>query len=361
MTDFNEKLDEILSGLTQEEEPSTETEITEGEDLPEIEDEDAESESEDVDEEEDGEDSDESEEDSEVLTLDPEMTVRIDGKEVKVRDALELKADYTRKTQALAEERKAFEEQVGSVKERLDYLSQVERVWEENPSQLLASFASAVDDAEDLLAETVVALAQSDAADGNLAVVKSLIALAANDLLADDLAEQIGFTDEVIARIKRQAQSDQKLARVERRLAAEDRRRSEQEQRQQTEAQFEAEVQRHLADLNSQWDRITQANPEVASMSDSERSELKMELVKYSQENEGVPLTVAYDALEARRLRESQAKRAASAAAKQKKATGSRVVSKPSTSAGSPAKRVKGDWDSAIAEAVAELEAKKRN
>jgi hypothetical protein len=44
-----------------------------------------------------------------IVELDPEMTVRIDGKDVKVSEALELKADYTRKTQALAEERKAFE------------------------------------------------------------------------------------------------------------------------------------------------------------------------------------------------------------------------------------------------------------
>lgn len=367
MTDFNELLDGVLNEFLEEGDASTGDDTTDGDEFSEIDGTDAESEPEDVDgdgdegSDESEDESDDSDEDTEVVDLDPEMTVRIDGREVKVKDALELKADYTRKTQALAEERRTFEQEREQSQQQIEYLQQMEQVWSENPAHLLATFAASSDDAEELLAETVVSLAQANAADGNLAVVKALIGLASNDLLDEDLAEQIGFTDEVITRIKRQAQSEQRVNRVERRLAAEDRRRQEEQQRQSSQAAFEAEVQQHLAELNSQWERITKANPEVAAMSDSERVELKLKLVEYSQENEGIPLTVAYDALEAHRLRDSEAKRAATAAARQKKANGSRVTSKPSTSAGSPAKRQKGDWDSAIAEAVAELEAKKRN
>jgi hypothetical protein len=364
VSDFNNILDDVLAELAGAEEgvEETETELNTDEvDELETEDEGAEPDSDDEeteDEDEDGEDDDD--EDADVIDLDPEMTVRIDGKEVLVKDALELKADYTRKTQALAEERKAIEEEKAQYQGQLTYLQQMEEVWTENPAHLLATFAASTEEAEDLLAETVVALASAGAADGNLALVKLAISLAGNDLLSDELAEQMGFTDDVVARIKRQAQSEQRVARVERRLAAEDRKQSEASEKAQSDAAFEAQVQQHLAELNSQWERIISANPEVASMSDAERHELRITLVKYAQENDGVPLHVAYDALEAKRLRGDQAKRAASAATRQKKAKGTRVSSKPSTSGGSPAPRQKGDWDAAIAEAMAELEAKNR-
>jgi hypothetical protein len=294
-----------------------------------------------------------------IVELDPEMTVRIDGKDVKVSEALELKADYTRKTQALSEERKAFEAEREEVAERVQYLSELERAWSEEPSGLLASFAAASDDTEELLAQTVVTLARANAADGNLAVVKAVIALAADDLLDDGLAEQFGFTEDVIDRIKRQVKSEERVVKLERRLAAEDQKRSAVEQETQTKAQFEAEVSKHLSELNSQWERIVSANPEVASMSDVERAQLRVELVEFARENDGVPLNVAFEALEARRLRDDRAKRAATAASRQKKASASRVTSRPSGTASAPAPRAKGDWDAAIAEAVAELEARK--
>lgn len=298
--------------------------------------------------------------DVEVIELDPDMTVRIDGKEVQVKEALELKADYTRKTQALAEERKAFEAEKVETAERLNYLSQLEQAWLDEPANLLASFVASPTgvDPEDLLAETVVTLSANGVADGSLALVKLAIALAANDALDEDLAEQFGFTDEVIARVKRQSQSEQRVARVERRLAAEDQKRSSQEQQEKAQAAYEAEVQKHLAELNSQWEKVS-ANPEVAAMSDDERRQLRVALVEYARDNDGVPLTVAYDALEAKRLRGETAKRAAAAATRQKKAKASRVVSKPSTAGASPATRSVGDWDSAIAEAVAELETRR--
>ena len=361
MSDFNTALDDILAELTVEDDGDTETDLDtfDGEE-DETDAEGAEPEAEEeVDEDVDGEDDEDG--DADVIDLDPEMTVRIDGKEVQVKDALELKADYTRKTQALAEERKEIEESKVEFQGQLDYLRQMEEVWTENPSHLLATFAASTEDAEELLAETVVALASAGAADGNLAVVKVLISLAANDLLSEELAEQIGFTDEVVTRIKRQAQSEQRVARVERRIAAEDRKRSSEAEKAQSEAAFEAEVQKHLAELNSQWERIISVNPEVSAMSDAERHDLRLALVGYSQQNDGVPLHVAYDAMEAKSLRDDRAKRAATAATRQKKAKGTRVSSKPSTSGGSPAPRQKGDWDAAIAEAMAELEAKNRN
>jgi transcription termination factor NusB len=175
----------------------------------------------------------------------------------------------------------------------------------------------------------------------------------------EDLAEQFGFTEDVIDRIKRQVKSEDRVVKLERRLAAEDRKRSAVEQETQTKAQFEAEVSKHLSELNGQWERIISANPEVAAMSDVERAQLRVELVEYARENDGVPLNVAFEALEARRLRDDRAKRAATAASRQKKASASRVTSRPSGTASSPAPRAKGDWDAAIAEAVAELEARK--
>jgi hypothetical protein len=373
-SDFDVRLDEILTGLVGDESAedgedggdAEEVVVAENEEVgtePALEDElsDDVGVADEDDLEEDDESSDEDEEEPDAVDLDPEMSVRIDGKVVKVKDALELKADYTRKTQALAEERKAFEVEKAEADGRLGYLAEMETVWQEEPAHLLATFAAATDDAEDVLAETVVALASSGAADGNLAVVKALIALASNDLLSEDLAEQIGFTDEVIARIKRQAKSEHRVVKMERRLAAEDRKRSEEKEVTQAAEHFEAEVNRHLSELNSQWERVISGNPEVAAMSASERQQLRVALVTYAKDNDGVPLTVAFDAMEARRLRGESAKRAATAATKQKKASGSRVVSKPSTSGATPAKREKGDWDSAIAEAMAELEARKRS
>jgi len=368
--DFTARLDEVLTELvgtastepveetpaeqSEGTEPVAETEevtVEEGTDeIAEDADEAAEDDSEEGDE-------DKSEEDkSDIIDLDLDATVRIDGKEVKVSEALELKAAFTKKTQALAEERKVFEEEVASSKDRLEYISQLEQLWETEPARVIAGFAAGAPDPEDILAEAVVSLAESGSADGNLAVVKALIALAANDLLSEDLATQIGFTDEVVDRIKSQVKTEQRVVKVERRLAAEEKRIAAQQQ----ESAFEAEVSRQLSELNSQWDRIVQANPEVTGLSETERHELKIRLVSYAQENDGVPLHVAYDALEAKRLRGLSAQRAADAAAKKKKSQSSRVVSKPSASGPSPTPRAKGDWDAAIAEAISELEAKKR-
>lgn len=366
MNDFADKLDDVLAELVGAEDSIEEAdadaatdqvdeEVSGEEDLgeePESDTEDEEASEED--------EADDGDDDAVVIDLDPEMTVRIDGKEVLVKDALELKADYTRKTQALAEERKALETERSEHEGQLGYLRQMEEVWSQNPAHLLATFAASTDEAEDVAAEMIVALSKAGAADGNLALIKLAVALAGNDILSEDLAEQIGFTDDVIARIKRQVQSEQRVARVERRLAAEDRTRSEEQRQKETQTAFENEVQKHLVELNSQWERIVSANPEVSTMSDAERHELRLALVEYSQQNEGVPLNVAYDALEAKRLRDAAAKRAATEAARQRKAKGTRLVSKPSSSGGSPAPRQKGDWDAAIAEAMAELEAKKR-
>jgi hypothetical protein len=355
MSDFDAAVDEILTGLTGEEVTDTSDEVEGLDDDELFDDDDVTDEPDEGDEEHDDE-----EEDGDVVELDPEQTVRIDGKDVKVADALELKADYTRKTQALAEERREFEAEVGEVTERLDYLTQLETLWEQDPSQVVAGFAASSEDPEDLLAETVVALAQNGAADGNLAVVKALIALASNDLLSEELAEQIGFTDDVIARIKRQAQQETRVAKVERRLKVEDRKMSALQAQRQQEAEFENEVSRHMTELTSQWERIVQVNPEVARMSDAERYELRVALVEYASENDGVPLTVAYDAMEAKRLRSANAKRAADAASRNKKANGARVSSKPTASASAPAPRKADDIEAAIAEAMAELEARNK-
>lgn len=366
---FDEMIDGVLSELVSEdaettEELETDEVETDGEGAePELEDagdEDLVEESEKDDA--SGEDDDEGEEDNEaeaIVELDPEMTVRIDGKDVKVADALELKADYTRKTQALAEERKTFEVEREQVAESVQYLVEMEQMWNEQPENLLASFAAASEDAEELMAQTVVALARANAADGNLAVVKQIIALAADDLLDDDMAEQFGFTEDVISKIKRQVKTDERTVRLERKLSAEERRQSEAQRSQQSKQEFDGAVEEYKAELSSQWDRIVAVNPEVSAMSDVERGQLRVSLIEYARNNDGVPLNVAYDALEAHRMRGEGAKRAATAAARQKKASASRVTSRPSGTASKPAPRAKGDWDAAIAESVAELEARK--
>lgn len=364
--DFTARLDEVLTDLVNAEPTGTDEGITaeqstETEPAPDETDEvpaaDADSSDEDAAADDaEGEDDDAGSDDPTIIDLDPDATVRIDGKEVKVSEALELKAAFTKKTQALAEERKVFEDEVTASKDRLAYIDQLEQLWETEPAQVIAGFAAGAPDPEDLLADAVVSLAQSGTADGNLAVVKALIALAANDLLSEDLADQIGFTDDVVDRIKKQVKTEERVVKVERRLAAEDKRAAAQQQQ----VAYEAEVSKHLAELNSQWDRIVQANPEVAALSDTERHQLKVELVSYAQDNDGVPLHVAYDALEARRLRGLSAQRAADAASRQKKAQATRVVSKPSASGPAPAPRQKGDWDAAIAEAIAEVEGRKK-
>jgi hypothetical protein len=363
--DFTTRLDEVLTELVGSEadesveetvaEQSDETEPA-SDDLEEVVDDEVSDETDEgADETEDDEEVEE--DDGDVIDLDPEAVVRIDGKEVKVSEALELKAAFTKKTQALADERRVFEESVAENQARLDYIAQLEQTWETEPVRVLAGFAAGAPDPEDLLAETVVALSESGAADGNLAVVKALIALAANDMLSEELAAQIGFTDEVVTKIKAQAKTEQRVAKVERRLAVEDKRQAVAQEQQ----AYEAEVNKHLADLNSQWERIVQSNPEVSSLSESELHDLKVKVVSYAHDNDGVPLHVAYDALEAKRLRGLSAQRAAEAASKKKKSQGSRVVSRPSTAGSAPAARQKGDWDAAIAEAITEIESKRRS
>lgn len=366
-TDFNARLEEVLTELvvpqaeaeTVEEvaeEQSEETELPVGESE---EDPDTDELSDDEDEEEGEEEEDDApEDDGDIIDLDPDAVVRIDGREVKVSEALELKAAFTKKTQALAEERKAFEEEMAFEKERLDYLAQLEQIWETDPAKVIAGFAAGAElvDAEDIFADAVVSLAENGSADANLLAVKVLIKLAANDLMEDDLAQMIGFTDEVVNRIKNQVKTEERVTKVERRLALEEKKQAKVDQVK----AYEAEVEQHLSELNKQWERVVKSNPEVSSMDEVELLDLKTRLLEYAAENDGVGLHVAYDALEAKRLRGLSAQRAAEAAARKKKTQSSRVVSKPSASGPTPSPRKKGDWDAAIAEAVAELESKRK-
>jgi hypothetical protein len=363
-TDFTARLDEVLTELvtptaqaeTTEEaidEQSYETELDD-EDTVEVSDADSDSDESD----DDAETSDDDEANADVIDLDLDAVVRIDGREVKVSEALELKATFTKKTQALSEERKAFEEEMAAVQGRLDYVEQLEQIWQDNPAQVIVGFVTGSDDvdAEDLFADAVVELAESGSADANLLAVKVLIKLAANDLMEDELAQMIGFTDEVINRLKSQVKTEERVTKVERRLAAEERKQAKVDES----YAYEAEVQQHVDALNQQWDRVVKTNPEVASLSELELLDLKQQILEYAAENDGVPLHVAYDALEAQRLRGKSAQRAAEAASRKKKAQGSRVVSRPSASGPSPSPRKKGDWDAAIAEAVAELESRRK-
>ena len=256
--------------------------------------------------------SDETEESEDSADSDGEKyTVKVDGTTLDVtldelKNGYQRQADYTRDKQALKASVEEFETVREAFAEQITALEELDGAWEENPVGVLAHFAS-------------------NTANPTQAVALLIRDLAASNLLDSQFLQMFGITPEVQQEWSREKEVTD--------LRATNQKGVSQKDAQLAEAQQELEIQRAIADYESQIDDIVDS--EGLDFTVKQRNAFRSELAKYAADNELTNLKAAYKAF---KYEESQKQKALAKKtvekAKAKKATS--VVSRSGGGEGAP-------------------------
>ena len=256
--------------------------------------------------------------------------VTIDGETVAVtlEEALagyQRQADYTRKAQALAQERQEFETAREEVAETIEQVTSLDDAWNDNPVTVLAHFTAATDNPTQAVALLIKELASSN-------------------LLEREFLDIFGITPEVQDEWAQQSEVEVLRDRVSR---------SEQDEKARAQARdTETAVQRAIAEFDRDIDDILSG--EGLKLTGEQRTEFRQRLATYARDNELTNLKAAYKALKyeeqssKRKVAEKTAERT-----KAKRAT-SAVAKKGSSGAGSPVSGEAKDLRSLILESMKE-------
>jgi hypothetical protein len=235
-----------------------------------------------------------------------------DGTEVNVRESALRQADYTRKTQQIAEERK----QVQAKQQELDSVLESFESWYQdraaNPDRWISEIARSL----------------PDRGVRTQMVARALKELAETGYLEDDFVQMFGLTAGPAAEFAKEPEED-RVARLEAQLQA-----------QQLEKDIELRVRQQASILQSQWDEIKSsyglnfADPNL-------EFEAKRETLEFAKQNNVPSLRVAYDAMQARR--QTATPRLPDAATTEKKRASRAITPKSSTAgqAAPPKKKAK--------------------
>jgi hypothetical protein len=237
-----------------------------------------------------------------IEVTDDDVILLPDGSEVNVRESALRQSDYTRKTQQIAQERKQIQEK----QQELDsVLENFERWYEDrasNPDRWISEIAKSL----------------PDRGVRTQMVARALKELAETGYLEDDFVEMFGLVAGRAAEFAKEPEQD-RVAKLEAELEAQKR-----------EKDIEFRVRQQASVLQNQWDEIkTTYGLEFPSFADE--YEAKRETLEFAKTNNVPSLTVAYDALHARR--QTAPPRQPDAATTEKKRA-SRAITPKSSSAG---------------------------
>jgi hypothetical protein len=332
----DELTDIITEALTELENPTVDTpeepELAEEPSEPELVEEPTEDEPEEESEVEDQEaevDADDEDSESEGEGEDETFEVKVDGEtvEVTLKEALagyQRQADYTRKLQALSEEKKQFEVEMEQYSGVLEQVEALDTAWEEDPVGVLSHFMLNTENPTHALALTIKDLAAQGA-------------------LETQFLEMFGITPEVRQSWAQEVETKQLRKKAEKAETASEARARELEQ--------EAAVQAAVAEFDRQIDEILDA--EGMDMTVSQRKTFRSDLAKYARDNDITNLKAAYKAM---RYEESKAKQAMAVKtverAKAKKAA--TAVARTGSPAGTPVDSDNTDLRSVIMTAMKE-------
>lgn len=229
-----------------------------------------------VDDEEDEEAVAEDEESEEDGDSDPDaekFRVKVDGETIEVtidelKSGYQRQADYTRKAQQLASEKAEFEATVQEFSETLGSLQQLDTAWEENPVQVLAHFTA-------------------NTQNPTHAVALLIKELASANLLDREFMEMFGITPDVRSEWAKESEVND----LRKRAAGNESAQSEKLRQ----AEYEAQVQKAIADYDRQIDEILEA--EGLELTVKQRTAFRTRLAGYAHENELTNLKAAYKAL----------------------------------------------------------------
>lgn len=257
------------------------------------------------------EESDESDDEVEDASDSETYTVKVDGEtvEVTLKEALagyQRQADYTRKMQALAEERKQFEEASEEIGGVLQQVQALDEAWAEDPVQVLAQFTANTDNPTHAVALLIKELAGAG-------------------MLEQQFLEMFGITPEVRQAWAQETRTNQQI-RAQRATQTETMTRAQ-------ELEQEQAVQQAIAEYEAQIDDILES--EGLDMTVRERKEFRSKLAGYARDNDITNLKAAYKAMKYEESRQKQtlAKKTAERAKAKKAVT---AVNRGSSPAGAP-------------------------
>lgn len=237
-----------------------------------------------------------------IEVTDDDVILLPDGSEVNVREAALRQADYTRKTQQLAQERKQTEEK----QQELDGVLESFETWYQdrasNPDRWISEIAKSL----------------PDRGVRTQMVARALKELAETGYLEDDFVEMFGLKAGRAAEFAEEPEQD-RVAKLEAELAA-----------QKQEKEIESRVRQQASILQAQWDEI-KATYGLEFSDPSQEYEAKKETLEFAKANNVPTLTVAYDALQVRR--QTAPPRQPDAATTEKKRA-SRAITPKSSAAG---------------------------
>ena len=304
-----------------------ETDETDEDEAPE--DESAESEL--VDDDDDEEQEDEEADSGPVLEIVEDAKLRLpDGSVVSAKEALLRQADYTRKTQELAEQRRVFEAEqseyfanIGEIQEQFQQVNDWYQERASKPSEWIAEIAA-------------------NSSDPTSTLAKALYDLAQTGVLDPQFVESFGIESDDI---RGRAQQHDVNAELEEMKAW----RRQQEMEQSRQIQVNQQIQRY----EQEWSAIKNSR-ELMFESPAEELNVKRELLQFALENNMTrSLTDAYDLMTVRKPKQAPAKLQQSGAETTSKKRASRAVTPKSVGGAKKEKKVLSDRD-AILEALEE-------
>jgi hypothetical protein len=278
------------------------------------------------DEDEENDDDDEDAEDFPVIEVVDNAKLKLpDGTIVDASQAVLLQADYTRKTQELAEQRKQLESEQAKVtraeKEYSQAYGQMRQWYEDRasrPAEWMAEIAGQSQDPTALVAQAIYTMAQ-------------------NNMLDPKFVEAFGIESGMVAEVAKSSQVESELEELKRW-------RREQE----TTAQQQTEVRERAAVYEREWEQIKNSRG-VQFADKAEELGAKRELLEFAlQNNLTRSLTDAYDLMTVRKPKPVSAKPQPDAEVVAKKRA-SRAVTPKSAGTAKPVKKVLTDRDAILA------------
>ena len=268
-----------------------------------------------------------------VAVKEDDVIILPDGTEVNVAEAVLRQADYTRKTQQLSEERKAFEDERSGYSEAVGYVDSLKTAWASNPTDVVAGFVSSATDPTLLFTQVLVELAKADVLDPNF-------------------LNTFGITPEIREQWQEKSSRSSEIEDVRRRLDSYDAQRNEEQERVNAEyAQQEA-----IADYERQWVNIK--SEFELDVTGKEELELKISILQYASDRGITDLRAAFAAQQYESSKISNVKAAKAAEATDKKRATSAVTSK-GTSGSLTAPKVVSSIEDAAWEAFNEITSRK--
>jgi len=213
-----------------------------------------------------------------IAVTESDVIVLPDGTEVSVKEATLRQADYTRKTQALADERKALDVEREATRSQVEYVENLTKAWQTNQAEVVSGFVASTEDPTLTISQVIVELAKADKLDSKF-------------------LETFGITKDVQEKWTEETKSNSELAEIKTRLN-----RFEQERFQQdTLAKQQNEEAALVQEYENQWAQIKTENR--LNLDPAQEVETKLNLLRYALDNDLTNLKVAYKAF---RFEESQ-------------------------------------------------------